>query len=284
MLPSFGSITPGYARRATLTILPLLFHTTTALAGSATATATAMSGSPEASAAHGAPWTDEESAPDKSDEKTRPPPTVAPPLPEEPPPETTYPFPDGAQSAGAEDELPTPAEGAPIESEHSTSTPSSLQLNFGLEWWFVRDKGIFGPTLRLGGRWVTAHVDWSFIRLWDDNPALDSRWLGSIAGLYLSVSPIHTRRVETHLGLGTDIHWLHGIHSEEAKAALAARASIHFWTGDGFGLFGTARTYLASSSGLGLGETINHTRDLPLMLTLGVELREPREKHQSSSR
>jgi hypothetical protein len=148
-----------------------------------------------------------------------------------------------------------------------------LQFNLGLEWWFVRDKAIFGPTMRLGGRWVTAHADWALIYLREDTPAQESRWLGSIAGLYLSVSPIHTRRVETHLGLGTDIHWLHGIHSEEGKVAFAARASIHFWLSDNVGVFGTARTYLASSSGLGLGETPNHSRDLPLMLTLGIELR-----------
>jgi hypothetical protein len=179
---------------------------------------------------------------------------------------------------GAEDQQTVPPETEPLAPAPTPPVTRPLQFNLGLEWWFVRDKGIFGPTLRFGGRWVTAHVDWSFIRLWDDNPALESRWLGSIAGLYLSVSPIHTRRVETHLGLGTDIHWLHGIHSEEAKVALAARGSIHFWLGDDIGVFGTARTYLASSSGLGLGETTNHTRDLPLMLTLGLELREPREK------
>lgn len=170
------------------------------------------------------------------------------------------------------DAAPSSNDAATSGSEAGKRNGKTLDFSLGLQWWLVRDKAILGPVMRIGGRWISGHMEFSPIRLLDKSPYLESKWLGSIFGLYFTVSPVKTKRVEAHLGLGPELHWLFGIHSEEVNGALGARASLHWWFDKNVAVFGTFRTYLAPSAGLELGATRRGVRNLPVMFSIGVEM------------
>lgn len=158
-----------------------------------------------------------------------------------------------------------------LESTEPAATPPSLDIALGMAWWFVQKKAIFGPSIRIGGRWVWVAAETNLVTRY--TPSFGHRLLGASFGTYLELSPLRTRQLEAHLGLGSDYHWLAAINSEEWKFAFAARASLHGWLGKHVGVFVAGRGYLAKSKGLGLGLRDSGVSQFPLLFSAGVEWR-----------
>jgi hypothetical protein len=164
------------------------------------------------------------------------------------------------------------------EQDDGAEEPDSLpnlhrNLGLGAQWFFVQDKIMPGLELRGGKDWIWGHFETSFLFSTESSPVLDSSALGNQFGLYASLSPLNSERVEVHLGLGMDVYWLWGIHGDQGEIALSTRASGHYWFSRQFGAFASARWYPVSSDGLELGTTREGDAGIPVLFALGLEWR-----------
>lgn len=179
----------------------------------------------------------------------------------------------GALESTEADQPQEPVEESEVGPTAPPPPPVSLDVALGAAWWFVKDKAIFGPNLRIGGRWIWFAAETNLVLVTRSTSSFEHTLLGATFGTYLEVSPLRTRQLEAHLGLGSDYHWLAAINSEEWKFAFAARASLHAWLGKHVGMFVAGRGYLAKSDGLGLGTSSGGVSQFPLLFSAGVEWR-----------
>jgi hypothetical protein len=166
-----------------------------------------------------------------------------------------------------------PAGDAGVEEVEAPTLSRHRNLAFGGQWFFAQDKIMPGLALRGGHRWAWLHLEKSFVFINDSRPDWVAVLAGSQFGVYLALSPLNVERGEIHVGAGSDVYWLYGIHGDLAEVAFSVRASGHVWLSHQLGLFASARGYLLASRGLELGTTRDYDARLPVLLSLGMEWR-----------
>jgi hypothetical protein len=163
--------------------------------------------------------------------------------------------------------------GLPRAASAEEARSRAKESGFGAQWQWAEGKAMPGVTLRLGGGLWSGVLETSLIWLTEPDPDQRVRFLGSQFGAFLMVRPLSVGRVDLAAGLGADYYPLWNIHGDEWQLALAARASMHVRLTSNMSLFGTARAYPISTSGLELGTRRDGAAALPVLFGAGVEWR-----------
>jgi hypothetical protein len=172
--------------------------------------------------------------------------------------------------------LSTVVHAAPVEPDFTTDEGAGPKLGeggLGVQWQWVQGKAMPGITLRLGRGLWSGVFETSLIWLTEPDPERRYRFLGSQFGAFLMVRPLRVGRLDLAAGFGLDYYPLWNIHGDEWQLALAARASGHVRLGSNVSLFGTARYYPVSTSGVELGTRRDGSFALPVLFGTGLEWR-----------
>lgn len=163
-----------------------------------------------------------------------------------------------------------PGSSAADDTEHG-KVAERLESRVGFQTLWAQDKVLAGVTLRFGRRMFFGAFETHLMWTTDRPAAIDRPFLGSQYGLYFEFMPLRTRFFALSAALGTDIFHLWGIDSGELQAALSTKVQAHVQFTRRFGATLGARAYPLSTSGVELGEARNGSRDLPVLMSTGLE-------------
>jgi hypothetical protein len=146
-----------------------------------------------------------------------------------------------------------------------------IEVRTSLQTLWAHDKVLTGATLRFGSGMFFGALETHLMWTTDRPDTIDRPFLGSQYGLYFELVPLRTRIVELSAGVGTDIFHLWGVHGDEVQASLATKLQAHAHLTQRLAATLGARAYPLSTSGVGLGETRNGGRGMPILLSTGLE-------------